>query len=51
MKRIIKFMDSTVKRVTGGVEAGACVPNAFTCCFTPGLEHICTGNCRASSFC
>jgi hypothetical protein len=51
MKRIAKLLDHAVQKLTGSVEAGACVPNAFTCCFTPGYEHNCYGNCLRSSFC
>lgn len=51
MKRLVKLVDDTVRRMTGGVEAGACRPEAFTCCFTAGYEHNCYGNCYLSPYC
>lgn len=46
MKRLAKLLDHAVQKVTGSVDAGACVSVAFTCC-SPGsrLEHTCFGNC------
>jgi hypothetical protein len=48
VKRIVKLLDHAVQKVTGGVEAGACVPNAFYCCYKNNslyYETSCTGTC------
>lgn len=51
MNRLLALVDGAARRLTRQVDAGACVPSAFTCCFTPGYEHNCYGNCLRSPYC
>ena len=47
MAKFSVVIDRLVRRMTGAVEAGACVPNQGCCCSSghPYYAYNCYGNC------